>query len=596
MMGDIELKAGNLDLLYQDGFIRYVRLGNLEIIRMINHALRDPNWSTIPMQISNEKINTEEDAFQISYTANFQEDSINFEVNCQIEGKKDGSLIFIYDGIAKKDFHRNRIGFTVLHPIQICKGKKVRIIHSDGSRTESKFPELISPHQPFLDIQEMHWTLTEGIHASLIFEGEVFETEDQRNWTDASYKTYCTPLGLGFPVAVKEGDQIHQKVSLKVSTESSADYKSSKDLPISISLLDQVSELPQFGIVLNEGVETALIKQALQDLMPDYWRIELELDDDFGAALSLLKGAVEAGTPVELCVFSDQENPVITLEGLKPYFGTVKSLLLFGESTKTTSKNWLDSLGKLRVVFPQAKIYAGTDAFFTELNRDPVDAKSLDGITYSINPQVHAFDDQSLIETLEAQRYTVQSARKLYPDKKIRISPISFHMRWNPNATGPRKRLREPTGWTDKRQFTLFCAFWFLFSLKYLSESGASSYTYFELSGNNGWFKSKEEGLEKSPIYALREEIKQYTHYIPSQSSQQLFVDSVCLKSPEKTALLLVNWTKKKQTVSLPVGFQPIRYSQKWEKEALVWENLKSNGSEFYDLMPESLMWLEKEV
>src|SRR5690606_2122644 len=151
-MGDIELKAGNLDLLYQDGFIRYVRLGNLEIIRMINHALRDQNWGTIPMRIRDEKINKEEDAFQISYTASFQKDAIDFDVICQIAGKKDGSLVFTYEGTANTDFKRNRIGFTVLHPIVLCKGKKVRIIHSDGSRTESLFPEFISPHQPFLDI------------------------------------------------------------------------------------------------------------------------------------------------------------------------------------------------------------------------------------------------------------------------------------------------------------------------------------------------------------------------------------------------------------------------------------------------------------
>lgn len=38
------------------------------------------------------------------------------------------------------------------------------------------------------------------------FEGDVFEMEDQRNWTDASYKTYCTPWGcpsrLSSPAAI----------------------------------------------------------------------------------------------------------------------------------------------------------------------------------------------------------------------------------------------------------------------------------------------------------------------------------------------------------------------------------------------------------
>ena len=37
-------------------------------------------------------------------------------------------------------------------------------------------------------------------------EGETFETEDQRNWSDASFKTYGTPLHLPYPVEVAGGD------------------------------------------------------------------------------------------------------------------------------------------------------------------------------------------------------------------------------------------------------------------------------------------------------------------------------------------------------------------------------------------------------
>ena len=36
-------------------------------------------------------------------------------------------------------------------------------------------------------------------------EGETFETEDQRNWSDASFKTYGTPLALPLPVEVTSG-------------------------------------------------------------------------------------------------------------------------------------------------------------------------------------------------------------------------------------------------------------------------------------------------------------------------------------------------------------------------------------------------------
>lgn len=40
--------------------------------------------------------------------------------------------------------------------------------------------------------------------------------EDQRNWTDASYKTFCTPLHLPYPVRVRKGVRIDQAVELGI--------------------------------------------------------------------------------------------------------------------------------------------------------------------------------------------------------------------------------------------------------------------------------------------------------------------------------------------------------------------------------------------
>ncbi|MFO7668312.1 MAG: hypothetical protein R6W31_01510, partial [Bacteroidales bacterium] len=42
-----KLKAGELDLIYENGAIRRIRLGDTEIIRMIYAAVRDRNWETI---------------------------------------------------------------------------------------------------------------------------------------------------------------------------------------------------------------------------------------------------------------------------------------------------------------------------------------------------------------------------------------------------------------------------------------------------------------------------------------------------------------------------------------------------------------------
>ena len=63
----------------------------------------------------------------------------------------------------------------------------------------------------------MLWTTAEGAQAEITFEGDVFETEDQRNWTDTSYKTYSRPLELPFPYSVNAGETIEQRITLKIS-------------------------------------------------------------------------------------------------------------------------------------------------------------------------------------------------------------------------------------------------------------------------------------------------------------------------------------------------------------------------------------------
>ena len=61
---------------------------------------------------------------------------------------------------------------------------------------------------------------------------------------------------------------------------------------------------------------------------------------------------------------------------------------------------------------PSASFAVGTDASFVELNRNRPPPKDLDLLSFSINPQVHAFDNASLVENLAAQAITLASARR----------------------------------------------------------------------------------------------------------------------------------------------------------------------------------------
>ena len=68
-----------------------------------------------------------------------------------------------------------------------------------------------------MNLRSLSHEVLPGLTATVCMEGDTFETEDHRNWTDASYKTYCTPLGKPFPAEVKKGTRIRQAVTLTLS-------------------------------------------------------------------------------------------------------------------------------------------------------------------------------------------------------------------------------------------------------------------------------------------------------------------------------------------------------------------------------------------
>ena len=117
-----------------------------------------------------------------------------------------------FDGTATQDLNSNRLGLVVLHRRDDA-GRDITLTSPDHIETTSDFPTDINPHQPFMNVAAMSWK-RDGTAFRLDFTVDVFETEDQRNWTDASFKTYSTPLSRPFPVSVHAGYRTHQAIRL----------------------------------------------------------------------------------------------------------------------------------------------------------------------------------------------------------------------------------------------------------------------------------------------------------------------------------------------------------------------------------------------
>ncbi|MDO1448661.1 hypothetical protein Q0590_20460 [Rhodocytophaga aerolata] len=553
------LKAGHFSLTYENGFLRYVKLAEHEVIRMIYFAVRDRDWNTIPGIISNEQISQTENSFSIRYQVDVNKEEIQMQWQVQITGLPDSTIIFDLQGDVLHTFQRNRLGICVLHPVEGVAGEPCIIGHPDGSITQSYFTSYISPYQPFKDIRFMRWTMGEKHTFQLDFEGEAFETEDHRNWTDASYKTYCTPLNLPFPVEVQAGTHIHQQCTLRLLNTTNENTPAQPDEKIVIEVVNQSSAFPDMGLGLNRETEELRESEItfLKNLSLSHLRADIFLNRS--GWQQVLQQAIDQSTkiasPLEVALFfGDHPGNELSqmLACLTSQQATVKQMLVFEAATRLSTTSLLKQVAPaIRLALPDCMIGAGTDANFAELNRHSFEHSLTDFVTFSVNPQVHAFDNLTLLENMPAQADVVLSARRLVPDKPVHISPVTLKPRFNAVATSGPVTSIPPA---DARQATPFAAGWLLGSLKYISEAGSSAITYFETTGSRGICS----GQQIYPAGILLNHILSQNpgKVILTRSSKPLNVSSLLLQTPKGQFLYLANHTQEEQFIQLANGIQ----------------------------------------
>jgi D-apionolactonase len=510
------LRAGALEVEFEAGDLRYLRLGTQELVRRIYVAIRDVNWDTIPAVISDLKIDQAEDNFQISYQAYHQNRDLKYRWQAQFVGKSDGTLECSMDGTAESDFRYCRIGFCVLHPIEGIAGqqysaktpqgqvKGVLPIKVEPQRMENGFEAPIFPScsRLFIDLEN-------GLKLETAFEGDLFETEDQRNWTDGSFKTYCTPLSLGYPHQARKGQTFHQRIVVRTIPiqESTHRLEPAGEQIVSLTLGGKTGmKLPRLGFGISEDFPSLTPIQAdlFTQVRPDHLKAEVHLvKPDWPLTLDHALGISRyISSPLELVLFLP-ENPEPALAQLKERLtnANVVRVIVFSESNAAlyTTETRLIHLVRstLAPVLPRASFIGGTNGNFAEFNRQPPDPHGLDGVCFTINPQVHAFDERSLVEALQAQLDTVMTARSATLNLPVSISSVTLKPPFNVVATeeqGPANQQALPSS-IDPRQVSLFGAAWTAGSIRSLSHGGAGSITYYEMIGARGLMEAAEGSI-----------------------------------------------------------------------------------------------------
>jgi D-apionolactonase len=500
------LRAGPVTMLLDGIDLRYLRIGGTELVRRVYTAVRDGDWDTVPATISRYEVKETDGGFLVDFQARHTGREIDFSWHGTITGDQSGRVEFVFDGRAEQFCRYNRIGICVHHPWRETAGARFTAQTPDGENAGS-FPDMIGPqslvdgfYRPlFPPFDGLELDLPAGGKLRFAFEGDFWEVEDHRNWTDGNFKTYSTPVSLGRPEPLEPGQVLRQRVVITpVDVPESAALRG----PVQLSIEEPTgTRVPPVGLAQDRDHHRLdhLEIELLRALAPAHLRVEVRLDrDDWREALAAAQENAAA-------IGSELEVSLHLLESHVGMLGEVKSALAggplvarvfvinadsaTGTPAETTRPHLVDAVrAALAQALPGAPFFGGTEIYFTEINRTRPRFETWDGVCYSLTPQIHAFTDVDVVENLDVQGATVSSARAIAGQSPVAVSPITMRRRVNFHAAGdpmPDVSGQVPDS-VDVRQSSLYGAAWTAGSLKYLAEAGAASVTYYETTGWRG--------------------------------------------------------------------------------------------------------------
>ena len=246
----IQLAAGDFSLDFEpwSGWIRNVRFDGELILNAAYAAVRDQNWGTYEPSVTLRKLEPRDGGWFVDCHADYG----FFEFYYQLELSNLG-LRFGVEGIGTATFETRRTGLCVLVPAQLT-GARVAVSHPGNLPvTMGYLPTEINPNSPFSDVQAI---AIQGrrCETEIQFSGELFEMEDQRNWSDYSFKVYCRPQRMPQPYVIQDGDRLYHSISVTCVANGR------------LAIVDPVGQMLELGIVADRELDAgeASLAEALK--------------------------------------------------------------------------------------------------------------------------------------------------------------------------------------------------------------------------------------------------------------------------------------------------------------------------------------------
>lgn len=414
--------------LIRDGSLGPIHSAGHEIVRRIFVTVRDRNWQEIAPADWQTRIDSERGT--VSVFARHKSDLVDFEWRGTLEIAPDHrSVRFAFEGTARRDMEVCRLGLIVLHPPEAMVGSRLtaRSAQTEASLT---IPAQISP-QPIVDgvpgaltepFSELKIERTGFGVLKLSFGGDLFEMEDQRNWGDASFKTYCTPLRLGFPRAVTEGTRIAHRVDIRFEPAVIEQRESAGSRTATGSF-----EFPKLGCEWRKE-----LSRSSGDPIPASYR-HYYIDATDVASLEHLRSLLEWLPHARIEVGVDAQDhralPSHQLSLVREHINQIKRVLVFGTGTGQPSAWAIESWRKVMqdATSSQVPVLAAIRGYYVEYNRSTPPVTPTQGIAFPLTATVHSDEVGVIVDNVATIADMAMTAKQLTRAAELAIVPLALY-------------------------------------------------------------------------------------------------------------------------------------------------------------------------
>ncbi|HKU86828.1 MAG TPA: hypothetical protein VJV77_10875 [Casimicrobiaceae bacterium] len=456
--------------MFENGALHSLMAFGAEVWRGVMFLYRDAAWRTPPVVVRNLDVSAHERSFRLAFDGVCSM-TPSLTWHARVEGFDSGSVRFDVEARPDADLLTNRTGICVLHPLSLA-GARIEIEHTDGRLSHSTFPVQISPWQPFTNIRALRHEFLPDCWASCRVEGDVFEMEDQRNFSDASYKTYSGSNLRVKPYRLAPGDCVRQSAVLTLHPCAVPSRRRAAREPAIDVTTARDGRLPRLGLTYTR-------EAAARGIAPGLWHVSIDgsgNQETLGERCRRIRDAA-ATSPVAVELLLHDETQAtqecrelarqLALVGATP-----ESVAIFPTSPRSVSA--------ARASFPRSAIGGGVPWFFTHLNRAMLPG-DLDFVAFRTCPIVHVADDRSVMRTLSTLPAIVATLHARDPHARMRVGPSSISMTVNPFGPWPEPVPDKPVAMArdDRRDDERFGLAWSVGYLAQFASGGADVVSFF---------------------------------------------------------------------------------------------------------------------